>query len=308
VPRLPAAPSSTASGLNAADHLLLGYLAAVWLASLWLHNPLLYQGAATGLAATIVIIAYLGTRSLFIRIVHDFDPIVVILVCFSLAGRLAAELNPARWDERLAGIDHRWFGPVDAAWRVTLGRPAWLTDLASVAYVSFYVLPLVIGIALYHRRDRPGFDAFVCSMVSTFVLSWIGYALVPAAGPRVPFGTAELVLGGGAISRGVRSFLRVAELSRLNAFPSGHAALSVVYLVVGSRHFPRWRVPLALLAAFTIFATVYLSHHYVVDVIAGIALGATLSAIHGRDLTSSARVAVSWMRSAPSSRPDHPRT
>ncbi len=46
------------------------------------------------------------------------------------------------------------------------------------------------------------------------------------------------MLGGGAVSQAVRSFLRAAEGTTLDAFPSGHAAISMLAAHVGTRLFP----------------------------------------------------------------------
>jgi membrane-associated phospholipid phosphatase len=101
---------------------------------------------------------------------------------------------------------------------------------------------------------------------------------VPTTGPRVPTELELQVLGGGTFSARVRDFLRAAEVNQLDAFPSGHTALSLVYLGYGWRLFPSWkiRVPLALSVVGIIFATVYLSLHYAVDLVAGAILAASV--------------------------------
>jgi len=61
-----------------------------------------------------------------------------------------------------------------------------------------------------------------------------------------------------------------------DAFPSGHTTVSLVYLACGWRLFPRWRGALVVVVAGIVFSTVYLSLHYVIDVVAGVALAALL--------------------------------
>jgi membrane-associated phospholipid phosphatase len=80
------------------------------------------------------------------------------------------------------------------------------------------------------------------------------------------------VLGGGAVAHAVRAFLRAAEATTLDAFPSGHTALSLVPAALGTRLFPRQAPLLWAWAAAVIFATVYIQVHYVADVVAGVAL------------------------------------
>jgi membrane-associated phospholipid phosphatase len=258
--------------MNRADRLLLAYLAALLVLSVPLHLWLV-DALVLALIAGILATVWLARRSRAGRVLHAFHPVVTIIGCYDLSGPILARINPARWDETLAALDLRWFGLQAASWRAALGRPDWLTDLASFAYVSFYVVPFVIALELL-RHDEKQLDEFVSTVVTAFVLTWIGYALFPATGPRIATADADAIVGGGAISRATRTFLAVAERNRLDAFPSGHAALALVYLVEGGRRLPRWRVPLAITTTAMVFATVYLSVHYAVDVLAGLAVGA----------------------------------
>ena len=77
----------------------------------------------------------------------------------------------------------------------------------------------------------------------------------------------------------VRAFLRAAEATTLDAFPSGHTALSLVPAALGTRLFPRWAPLLWTWAGAVIFATVYIQVHYVVDVVAGGVLGLVALAV-----------------------------
>jgi membrane-associated phospholipid phosphatase len=151
-----------------------------------------------------------------------------------------------------------------------LGRPAWLTDLASAAYVSFYSLPIGLALLLYFGGRRSDYHPFVFTVALAFFLPFFGYLVVPATGPRLP----SEAIGGGAVSAGVQSFLGVVEKNLFDAFPSGHTAVTLVVVACGWRLLPRWRwrVPLLTMGALIVFATVYLSLHYVVDVAAGAAV------------------------------------
>jgi len=232
--------------------------------------PLLLPIAALALA--VVAAARWGSRSRWGRCIDAFFPIVSLVGTFELTVLVIANANPALWDATFAALDHRLFGALPAAWFAALGRPAWLTDTVSLLYVSFYFVPLIPAVALY-RTGRDGeFERLVFDVVGTFLLSYALYLFFPTAGPRMPAELETQVLGGGAISEWVREFLRVAERSPFDAFPSGHAAVACVCLVHGWRCFPRWRAPFALLVAGIIFSTVYLSLHYLVDVVAGVLL------------------------------------
>ncbi len=255
----------------------LGFLAVTTAAR---HpRPLPILCALAAIAGGLLAVAALRDRFGAVRVIHDFYPLPAVIAIFNLVGPIVGAANPARWDETLAALDQRLFGALVPAWRTALGRPGWLTDAASAAYASYYLIPVVMAVALYARGRRAEFDTAVFGFIATLLVSYVGYFLFPATGPRLPLDAEARVLGGGAVSAGVRSFMHFVEVNKLDAFPSGHTSLALVFLVYGWRLLPRWRVPLALLAAGIIFSTVYLSWHYVVDLVAGALLALAMAAL-----------------------------
>jgi membrane-associated phospholipid phosphatase len=221
------------------------------------------------MAAFLWAAALLAPRSRVGEALHAFAPLLVVIGIYETVGFVVAVTNPARWDGFFASVDARWFGALVPAWRGALGRPRWLSDLLSACYVSYYLVPTAMAVALYARGRREEFDRLVFGLLATLLASYAGYFLFPTSGPRVALADGAAVLGGGAFSAGVRAWLHLAELNLLDAFPSGHTAVSLVYLALGWSTFPRWRAPLAANVAGIVFSTVYLSHHYVIDLVAG---------------------------------------
>jgi membrane-associated phospholipid phosphatase len=257
------------------DRLLLGFLTAVAaLAVIAVPDPWQLLFGAGTLAACIVAAARLRGRSPLWETVHAFMPVPVLGLLINLVGPVIARANPARWDALLARLDVRLLGPVVAAWMGAGGRPAWLTDAASIAYGLYYLMPVAAGIALWAAGRKTEFDRLVFSMTVVLLASYTGYFLAPASGPRIPDELAVTVLGGGRISAGLRAFLRTFERNELDAFPSGHTAASLVFLAEAWRSFPRLRSAAALAVGAIIFSTVYLSLHYALDTLAGAALAA----------------------------------
>jgi membrane-associated phospholipid phosphatase len=257
--------------LGATDVLLLAFLAGVATLTPVRHVSSLLAPIAL-LGGAIVLVGACARRSQRVRLVHDFFPVPVTIAIFELLGPVIPAVNPARWDTTFAALDARLFGRLPSAWFGALGRPPWLTDVASVAYVTYYLLPVVVGVALY-ARDCDAFRGFAFAVVATFLVSYAGYLLFPTLGPRT---LDDSVLGGGAVASAVRTFVRAVEGNPLDAFPSGHTAIALVSVGWGWCLFPRWRAPLALVLGGIVFSTVYLSYHYVIDVVAGAALAALL--------------------------------
>ncbi len=210
---------------------------------------------------------------------RDVAPVIMVLGVYLLLQPLVAAVNPIRWDAALAAVDARWFRSVASSWRGAFGRPAALTDLVYVAYASFYLLPVAVALLVRSRVGPGPFERVTFTILLGFYLSFLGYFLWPAEGPRIPRALEAAELGGGAISRAVRVFLHRVEATTLDAFPSGHTALSLAPAILASRFLNRLGLFFWAWALAIVFSTVYISVHYVADVAAGILLaGATLAA------------------------------
>lgn len=273
-------PAHQGGGLWAVDRLLLLTLAALGAVAGAFHpHPLPLILVFGALALFMWAAARLGPRSRAGDALHAFAPLVVIIGIFETVGFVVGATNRARWDPFFVALDARLFGSLVPAWRNALGRPAWLSDVLSIFYVSYYFVPTAMAVVLYVNDRRDDFDRFVFGLQVTLILSYVGYFLFPTSGPRVPIEEAQAMLGGGAVSASVRLFLHVSELNALDAFPSGHTAISLVFLAYGWRMLPRWRVALATVVAGIVFSTVYLSHHYVIDLFAGALVAAASLAV-----------------------------
>jgi membrane-associated phospholipid phosphatase len=258
------------SELTATDRLTRVFLAGLAMVAAASHpRPLPLLSALGALALAILGSARWSGRSKLGRWVHDFLPVANVIAIFNLSGPIIATANPTRWDGTFSALDRALFGALPEAWFGAFGRPAWLVDAAAVVYASYYVIPVAMAVALYRAGRRADFDRLVFTVVATFLISYLCYFLMPALGPRVPLGRESDVVGGGAASELFRAFLHAAEFNELDAFPSGHTALSLVFLVLSWQLFPKWRIPMAALVAGIIFSTVYLSLHYVIDLVAG---------------------------------------
>jgi membrane-associated phospholipid phosphatase len=261
------------------DRMMLAFIAFLAVVAVAVHPDALNVLVLLGIMALLFVVAAVwGSRSELGRVAHAFLPLPIVVTIFNVAGPLIGELNPLRFDATMAAIDANWFGPLVPAWRHLLGRPSWLTDGASLFYVSYYFIPFGMCIALWVQGRWKDFDDLAFALITTLLVSYVGYFLVPTTGPRVPNELEVQVLGGGTFAARVRDFLRAAEVNQLDAFPSGHTALSLVYLGYGWRIFPSWkvRIPLATSVVGIIFATVYLSLHYAIDLVAGALLALSI--------------------------------
>ncbi|MFO0582731.1 MAG: phosphatase PAP2 family protein [Anaeromyxobacter sp.] len=230
-------------------------------------------GAAAGYAVLFLATWWVARRLPQGAFVRDWFPVVTIVAAFTFMEPVITGVHPRLYDAALAGIDDRHLAGLVSAWRGALGRPALLTDAAYVLYVSYYFVPLT-AVGLARLRGPEETERVTFTVLLAFWGSYAGYFLVPAAGPRIPYAEEAAALGGGAVSDGVRWFLHVAEKTRLDAFPSGHTAISLVAGVLAIRLAPRFAPAIAAWVVAVIFTTVYIHVHYAIDVVAGVGLAA----------------------------------
>jgi len=212
-----------------------------------------------------------------LRFLSYWYPAFCLLPLFVELSFLIHLVHPTDYDRSLELLDRQWFGVDPVAWLQRSASP-WLTDALQLAYASFYLFPLWLLLALYLSKRLRDFRKAQFGMLLCFFLSYIGYFLVPALGPR--FFSHEAPQGS-LISRFIQEMLNHFERagSMRDAFPSGHAAVAVMVQWYAFRFFRLrgfWLLPLT---AALIFSTVYLAYHYAVDVLAGIALGLTCLAL-----------------------------
>ncbi len=185
---------------------------------------------------------------------------------------LVHNVHPTDMDSVLIKMDRLLFGVNPTIWLEKIQWPA-LTEYLQLAYSSFYFLPLILLILLYRRGEMESFDYFGFIIVYGFYLSYLGYFIVPALGPR--FALADLhthPLKGLWITTHLQFLLNSLENVQRDAFPSGHTAMTLLTMYFAAKFARKYFYVLLVIGSSLIFATVYLRYHYVIDVIAGFVL------------------------------------
>lgn len=207
--------------------------------------------------------------------IRVFAPVVIIAIVFNSLGRLISGIGSRQYDDVLIRIDYTLFGAHPTVWMERFNNPL-LTGLLQAAYISYYFMPIALAIVLYFRENKTAFNSAAFAIVLCFYLSYIGYLLVPAVGPRFTLSNVQTAdLSAGPVTLWIRSTLDGLEHNKTDAFPSGHTAVALVTLVYAWKYREKalFRI-LAPAVSALIVSTVYLRYHYVVDVIAGVLLAA----------------------------------
>ena len=202
---------------------------------------------------------------------NDFSPILFIVLIYESLGDLIQYLRPDI-DSQLIRIDLVLFGVHPTVWIERWIVP-WLTDLMSFFYISYYFLPVILVLTLYLKDQKEDFDRAMFVLLFGYYISFIGYILFPAIGPRYTLTAFQTVpLEGGFLTDFVRDTLNSIEHNKRDCMPSGHTQIALIVLYLSCRY-QRWLFyVLVPIVSGLILSTIYLRYHYVIDLCVGAAL------------------------------------
>jgi len=269
--------------LKPVDLLTIAFIALLAAVTLAASPRLPHAGRLVArFAALIVSLLLIGRYASFpkapawMRTVHSFLPVLIVPVLFNSMGDIIPWIWPCTFDDLLIKADFRLFGGHHPTVLLERFVHPLLTAVLQFAYISYYPMAIVLGAVLFLKKNETAFDEAIFGIILCFYLSYVGYLLVPAVGPRFTLEHLQTRdLAAGSLVTAIQETLNALENTKTDAFPSGHTAVALMTLYY-ARKFRERALTALLLPAVTglILSTVYLRYHYVVDVLAGIALTA----------------------------------
>lgn len=222
-------------------------------------------------------------KNILLEQIHYWHIVPLIFLSFKEIYFMVKPIRGIDLDHYLIEIDRFIFGLDPTVALHSIANPI-LTEILQIVYGTFFFLPIILAINLMVADRDTEFQFTTFTIVLGFMLSYIGYFLVPAIGPRFTLHEFDLtnselpgiiytnylrdiVNAGESIPPGT---LNPIEVVQRDVFPSGHTQMTliVMYLSVRFKVFTRhFFLPVGTLL---IFSTVYLRYHYVVDLIGGL--------------------------------------
>ena len=236
-----------------------------------------YPGGVARLAAVAVLVVSLALalrrwpRSPLVRDLRETVPLLACFLIYTNLHDTIGFVNPHDVHYWLVAFDRMIFGVQPCVWAERFITPA-RTEVMQFLYLNFFWIAPSTSLILLLQRRWPEFRAATLGLVTCFFMGYALYVVFPAAPPRLvlvyeftrnlrgyPVGFSNL---------SAQAFALLPVDSRA-AFPSLHAAASTVALVYAWRFARRW-FWVALPFAVGLWAsTIYLRHHYFVDLVAG---------------------------------------
>ena len=213
-----------------------------------------------------------GTSNKFLRFIRHWYCVIIIPISYSIVGNIINGINPNIMDNLLINIDFFMFKVHPTVFLEKIIFPA-LTDYLQIIYSLYYFYPIVLGIAFYTKKKEMEFHKTIFGVVLCFYLSYIGYIIAPAIGPRFTLANLHNVpINTTPVTNFIQNLLNILEGKHYDCFPSGHTAVSLVVLYYAFKYEKKIFYIFLPLIISLIFSTVYLRYHYVIDIFAGLVL------------------------------------
>ncbi|MGB9807702.1 MAG: phosphatase PAP2 family protein [Thermosulfidibacteraceae bacterium] len=215
-----------------------------------------------------IVIILIASRSK-IEIIRNWYSLILVPTYFMNLRGLVEAINPVCYDRFLFEIDkHIFFGRNPFEIVDKLQSPI-LSEVLQICYTLYFFVPVIAGISLYNR-DRKAFRLGLTTILVTFYLSYLGYFLVPAVGPRFVLNNSNPKKQEVLASK-IKEILDKLEPTKFDCFPSGHTAVSLACLYIVRKHKKTFLLLLPITLGI-ILATIYHKYHWMTDVIAGVTL------------------------------------
>ena len=264
----------------AVDKIALAYMAftaaieLIWFGQIP-QAPLFLALHVAGVAL-ILLSARSGNPTGIVRIFRYWYPLLLIACCYREMSFIILAIRHTHFDEALANLDLHFWGIYPTVWMERIYSPA-LTEFLQIIYTLFIPMVLLVPGVIWYRKQFAEFQYMAFLIALGFLVSYVGYLIVPARGPRFLLEHMQhLPLTGMWGFDSMQATLNRLEKDHYDCFPSGHTELTVLACwlsrSVSSTLFKFY----FLYTLCIVFATVYLRYHYTADLLAGVAVACVL--------------------------------
>ncbi len=233
-------------------------------------------------------------------ILRDWTPFLLVDFIYENLHVLSTHLNRYDIADILYKMDIWLFRIEPTLWTQKITTPL-LTDIMSLLYAPylFYPLSLMFLLSLSNRRDK--FQQVSIAVCFTFLLGFLCYVIFPAQPPRYLLEgvfTHPVHLQGSFIYDYLQGAWDSLSAIRGAAFPSLHVAVSTITLIYAYRfrnisliYKLLWYLYIPLIVGLW-FSTIYLRHHWVVDIFAGWCIAALASFLSEKTILATHRLRI----------------
>jgi membrane-associated phospholipid phosphatase len=272
---------------------MLGVLAG----TMWLHGGSIQWAQKSVLAPMIILVILLVARAGYWLVqeargkshvfplptivkhtFQDWIPFILIDFIYENLHDFSEIFYTQDYAPIIMNLDMKLFGVELTQWSQKFFHPL-LADYFAFTYGLYLLLPLFLMFVLSFRNLRNEIRVVILALSIAFLLGFIGYVFVPCSPPRFFLENAYTdpiqIHGWFLFDRLQGQWDRLSSVSA-GAFPSLHVGLSTVALIFAFKFRKRSRGDAVLFWIFLPLvvslwvSTVYLRHHWFVDIVAGL--------------------------------------
>ena len=240
------------------------------------HVPKIFVGDVERVFAVVVVVAI---AILIIKFrpnwtfLRDSLPFAYCLAIYTNLHDTIHFANPHDIQAKLIAIDGWLFGVQPTVWAERFMHPS-LTELLSFCYMIFFIFAPLVAFTLYFLGRKAEFRETLVSVILCFYTGYCLYVFFPAVPPRIALKDMyALHFNGTPIADAALRMVDILPSDSRAAFPSLHAAVTLLSLLFAWKYVrPLFWIMLPFCTGL-ILSTIYLRHHYVVDLLAGFVLG-----------------------------------
>lgn len=161
-------------------------------------------------------------------------------------------------------------------WLFADGQIGTFERLLVAVHGSHFVVFLCFGLLVWLLRAE-AFPRLVWSFIVLMALGMVGYLAVPTVPPWMASERFQMLpdvihMSTQVYNVSLPAIAKTFDLNPIAAMPSLHAAFPTLLTLLCFRHFGRWGWLMLGYLATVVFGIVYMGEHYLVDVVAGMAL------------------------------------
>ena len=225
------------------------------------------------LALPIILIAAPRTLPPVVASFRNFYPLLFLWVFWKELGDHYGYVGSHLGDLMVRALDLRLFGQhLNLIWMPAMPE-TWFSELMYFFYLSYYVLLLVVPVALFLRRDKAITTDVILRLTVANLACFAVYACLPTVGPFHLFPAFKGALVKGALYQ-FNVATQVAGDALGTAFPSSHVAGAVTVAWLAQRYWGGWTGRALWVVTLCIaLATVYTQNHFVIDSLTGALVG-----------------------------------
>lgn len=235
---------------------------------------LLRLAVAIVLGAGLALSLRLWRDAPFTRGLRDVLPFLLCILVYTNLHDTIGFVNPHDVHHQLVALDKALFGVEPTLWAEQFITPA-RTEWMQFFYANFFWLAPSTSLILLVRGRFSAFRATTLAVMTCFYLGYVLYVLLPAAPPRLVLATEytkNLYGYPQFFSKLNAEAFSLLPVDSRAAFPSLHTAVSLVMLATAWRFLRGWFFVALPLTIGLWVSTIYLRHHYAVDLLAGAGL------------------------------------